>query len=225
MKKGEYVPPGGGRVDREAEGLVDFDRKWVEEASAGREAESESSEASAGEEDEAEETVEYEDEFGRLRTGTKSTAAKELQRLNARAYASQSLLDSSARPPPPPNLIHGDTIQSAAFNPDEPHSAQMETLARKRDRSLTPPEEVHYDARTEVRSKGVGFYQFSRDREGREREMEALREEREETERGRREAEERVERRKAEVEERRRRIVEMRERKLADRFLEELDRG
>jgi len=98
----------------------------------------------------------------------------------------------------------------------------METIAKKRDRSMTPPEEVHYDASKEVRSKGVGFYNFSRDKEGRQREMEALEKEREETERGRKEREERVEKRKKEIEERRRIIGEKRGKKLADAFLDGL---
>ena len=119
-------------------------------------------------------------------------------------------------------MIFGDAIQSTAFNPDAPTATQMENLARKRDRSITPPEEVHYDASKEVKSKGVGFYAFSRDTEGRKKEMETLERERKETERGRKETEERKEKRR-EGEERKKAIQKKRGEKLAERFLDSLD--
>ena len=221
MKRGDYVPPSDGRANKEENALVDFDRKWAEKEEANQETNSSSDgEDDAGASDE--ELVDYEDEFGRQRRGTKFEAAKELRRRNAQAYATEQLAESTARPAKPDNLIHGDTIQAAAFNPDEPIAAKMETLAKKRDRSMTPPEEVHYDATKEVRSKGVGFYQFSRDEAGRKREFEALEKEREETEKGRREREERKEAKKRQLEERRKLVNEKRAGKLADRFLDGL---
>ncbi len=242
MKRGDYVPPSNGGTNKEENALVDFDRKWAEADASGEgrkyETESDNDGGESDENDdederarrrrggeggEAEEQVEYTDEFGRLRHGTKASAAREQARQNARAYASEELSGMKARPDRPSNLIVGDTIQAGAFNPDAPVAAQMEDLARKRDRSMTPPEEVHYDASKEVRSKGVGFYSFSQDREGRGREMEALRREKEETERGRRERGERKERRRKEVEERRRVIAEKRGERLAERFLDGLD--
>ena len=128
-----------------------------------------------------------------------------------------------AFPSRPTDLIHGDVIQTAAFNPDVPLSTKISALASKRDRSPTPPEEVHYDATSEVRAKGVGFYTFSKDSEGRKREMEALRREREETEKGKAERERRKAEREKEVEERKRVIARKREEKLAERFLDGLD--
>ena len=95
----------------------------------------------------------------------------------------------------------------------------MDELARKRDKELTPPPETHYDASSEMRSKGVGFYQFSRDEGERRMEMEALERVRGETERVRREGEERKVEREREVEERRKVLKKKREEKLADRFL------
>ena len=232
------MPPSNGGTNKEENALVDFDRKWAEAEGGGggggegRKYDTESDDDGESEEEEkrqggsrggGEEMVEYEDEFGRVRFGTKSTAAREVRRQNARSYASEELSRMKARPDRPSNLIVGDTIQALAFNPDAPVAAQMEDLARKRDRSMTPPEEVHYDASKEVRSKGVGFYNFSQDREGRKREMEALMEEREETERRKRERGERKERRRKEVEERRRVIAEKRGERLAERFLDGLD--
>ncbi len=222
MKRGDYVPPTDGRTNKEENALVDFDRKWAEEAENGKERDYDTSSDDGGD-SEAEEMVEYEDEFGRQRKGTKAEAARELRKRNAQAYATDELSSFKARPSRPDNLIHGDTIQTAAFKPDEPIAAQMETLARKRDRSMTPPEEVHYDASKEVRSKGVGFYSFSKDSEGRKREMEALERERAETERGRREREERKEAKKKQVEERKKAIAAKRGEKMADRFLNSLD--
>ncbi len=99
----------------------------------------------------------------------------------------------------------------------------MQNLAKKRDRSATLPEETHYDASKEVRSKGVGFYAFSKDEEGRRREFEALGEERRGTERERREREVRRGEREGRVEERKRFIAEKRGERLAERFLDGLD--
>ena len=224
MKRGDYVPPTNGSVNREAEGLVDFDRKWAEQHDGNDgDTSSDDYDDDEGRNDGSQEMVEYEDEFGRMRKDTRAEAAKMSRQKNAAAYAKEELSSFSARPDRPSNLIVGDTIQSAAFNPDEPIAVKMETLARKRDRSMTPPEEVHYDASKEVRSKGVGFYQFSKDAEERKKEMEALGKEREETERLKKEREERKEKKRKEVEERRRLIGEKRGKRLADQYLAGLD--
>ena len=220
MKRGDYVPAPG-RENREENGLVDFDRMFAEK----EEQPDKGRDTSSGEDDDdsGDEMVEYEDDLGRTRRGTKAEAERELRRRNAKAYASSQLASFSARPDRPENIIVGDTIQAAAFNPDAVRAEQMEELARKRDRSATPPEEVHYDATKEVRSKGVGFYAFSQDKEGREREMEGLGREREETERVKRERDERKDKRRREVEERKRKIGKRREERLAERFLREMD--
>jgi hypothetical protein len=100
----------------------------------------------------------------------------------------------------------------------------MEELARKRDRSATPPDAAHYDAQAEIRNRGTGFYAFSKDEERRKEEMEGLKAERERTERVRMEREDKVAKRKREVEERRREIAEKRAKKMADSFLERLEK-
>ncbi|KAI9681955.1 MAG: hypothetical protein M1817_000009 [Caeruleum heppii] len=241
MKRGDYVPPSGAGgvlgsrsgVDREENGLVDFDRKWAEreERKALEEDHRSSAEDNSDDDDDDDddendnENVEYEDEFGRLRTGTSADAARAKRLKDQLLHPSTSSIinsDLSARPAPPTNLIHGDTIQTAAFNPDQPLAAQIASLAAKRDRSATPPPDVHYDASKEIRSKGVGFYAFSGGKEEREGQMRDLEREREETERGRREVRERRERRKREVEERRRVIRERRGEREVDVFLEGL---
>ncbi|MCJ1250243.1 hypothetical protein MMC30_007469 [Trapelia coarctata] len=231
MKRGDYIPPSHktrGAGNGEGEPLVDFDRKWAEEEAAGKDA---NYDTSSGSDDGASDTeaapedkemVEYTDEFNRLRRGTKAEAARESRRRLAATHAEEELQSMSARPAAPAKLIYGDTIQAAAFNPDAPIQAAMEELARKRDRSATPPDEVHYDASKEVRSKGVGFYAFSGDKETRAKEMAALEAERKETERRKVEREEKVRKRREEVERRRREVASKRGEKLADAFLDEL---
>ncbi|MCJ1385638.1 hypothetical protein MMC17_008761 [Xylographa soralifera] len=228
MKRGDYVPHASATagVNDERAPLVDFDRKWAEQQEAGaspHDSTSSGSDDSGPSDGDEAALVEFEDEFGRLRRGTRGEAAREERRRKAAAYAQEELASMAARPAAPRNIIYGDTVQSGAFNPEEPIAAQMEAIARKRDRSATPPEEVHYDASKEVRTKGVGFYAFSGGKEAREREMEGLARERAETERRVREREERKGGRRREVEERRRVVREKRERGMADRFLEGLE--
>ncbi|KAI4254253.1 MAG: hypothetical protein L6R42_007276 [Xanthoria sp. 1 TBL-2021] len=246
MKRGDYVPPAGRNSSHNLEehALVDFDRKWADELERDRNGgtsknnndnddnndDTSSGEDNCDDDDDDDgggggdnEQVTYTDEFGRLRPCTRRERARHLRRQNASIYASSQLESFSARPAPPSTtLIHGDVIQSSAFNPDITIAAQMDELARKRDRSLTPPLETHYDASKEIRSKGVGFYQFSTDEESRKREMGELEGMRGETERVKMEQEERRERRRREVEGRKRVILKKREERLADRFLAEL---
>ncbi|MDI1492962.1 MAG: hypothetical protein OHK93_004746 [Ramalina farinacea] len=237
MQRGDYVPSHGS-TNRETESLIDFDRKYADASSsiprnpltAHDDSSSGDDYGSSDNEADTLEVVEYEDELGRTRTGTRATASKVQRQRLAAEYASGELEAASARPArKPENLIVGDTVQHGAFNPDFAQEQAMAELAAKRDRSVTPPEEVRYDASKEVRSKGVGFYNFSRDKEGRERELGELGVERAETERVRGEREEVGEKRRRVREERRREIEEVRRRKEAkkeaDRFLDGLDVG
>lgn len=163
---------------------VDFDRKWAE-----REGEDLSEQDDDDEEEEQDDggkdMVEYVDEFGRTRKGTKADAARIARQQRAQAEMEDDTF--TARPSAPSKIIHGDTIQHQAFNPDFPVSEQMAELAKKRDRSLTPPPDLHFDAQAEVRQKGTGFFQFSGDAGERKKQMEELEKERAETERVRRE--------------------------------------
>ncbi|KAF2487924.1 hypothetical protein BDY17DRAFT_21021 [Neohortaea acidophila] len=160
---------------------VDFDRKWTDAYDA-NDKDNEDDDDDDSEFDETDrEIITYTDEFGRTRTGTRLEAARV-----RRAMAAQEDLQSdkyTARPSAPVNIIRGDTIQHAAFQPDAVIVDQMEALARKRDSSLTPPPEEHFDGRKEVRSKGTGFFHFSGDGDERKRQMEGLEAERAETER------------------------------------------
>ncbi|KAJ9631632.1 hypothetical protein H2203_000031 [Taxawa tesnikishii (nom. ined.)] len=208
MKRGDVE-------DSEERHMVDFDRKWAEARDKGEKGDEDSSSDEGVEE---EEKVEYVDEFGRTRTGTRAEAAREKRRQ----MLVQEDDGNRARPAAPSNIIYGDTVQSSAFNPDEPVAAAMAALAAKRDRSATPPPAAHFDASKEIRSKGVGFMQFSADGEERKAQMENLERERKETERKRAERDKRVQERKEEVERRRKELREKRGKRKADEFLEGL---
>ncbi|KAI9887326.1 MAG: hypothetical protein M1823_000842 [Watsoniomyces obsoletus] len=227
MKRGDYVPPENkrGANNLEENALVDFDRKWAENEERGKGNELDTSSDDDDDDHEEDnndnnELIEYTDEFGRQRQGTRAEVAREERRK--RILAADEPDRFTARPAEPSNLIYGDTVQVSAFNPDEPIVAKMEEIVAKRDRSMTPPEETHYDANTEIRSKGVGFFAFSKGKEEREKEMNELVKERLETERNRKEMIMSKEKRKLEVEGRRKKIREMRGEKQADRFLESL---
>ncbi|EGD90501.1 hypothetical protein H112_01962 [Trichophyton rubrum D6] len=241
LQKGEYLAEGDSDSDEAGQpddrfssirradknSLVNFDKKW---------AESRASKIDTKDESDDETTfVEYEDEFGRTRTGTKAEAA-EAQR-NRQLQQERSNMDDggvkrnmkpsrvpvAARPSRPSNVIYGSAIQAAAFNPDENITAQMSNLAKKRDKSLTPPPETHYNAEGEVRTRGTGFYAFSNDEEIRKKEMEELMASRSETTIERNQAAMKKEAREKAKQERRKKIEELRGKKRADKFLGSLD--
>jgi hypothetical protein len=197
---------------------VDFDRKWAESQEQGEKEDTSDGEDDGGSD---EEMVEYVDEFGRTRQGTRSQVAREQRKRNNAAMADEP--DRfAARPKMPSQVIFGNTIQSSAFNPDEPIAAQMAELAALRDKEPTPPPDVHYDGNAEIRTKGVGFFHFSGDAEERKRQMADLEKERSETERRRVDIEKRKEDRKKEVEARKKAIAEKRSKAQADKFLSSL---
>lgn len=230
MKRGDYIPAKGEKED--LGGLIDFDRKWAETEARGEktfEIESDNdgdwdSDVPAKRASEKEEMIEYTDEFGRVRHISKAEAIKkEKARLRAKA-AARELEELRARPSAisEKDLIYGNVIQSNAFNPDAEILGKMQEIASKRDRSATPPPETYYEADKEIRTKGVGFFNFSKDEEVRKAEMQALEEERRETERKRAEREEKKRRRAEDVEERRKAIAHKRALKEADAFLDSL---
>lgn len=232
--------------------LVDFDRKWAErhpeEENDDPNSKNKSGYSSSGSDNESDddddddyggmnELVEYKDEFGRTRTGTRAEALRQARRERRQQLGAEELEAMAARPlynpssstlaGSPSTIIHGDVIQSAAFFEQQARDAttaqRMEDLAARRDRTPTPPADAHFDGRAEIRSKGVGFYQFSTDDAGaRTRQMEELKRQREETERARKGREDERQKRKREIEERRRKIGKVRAERLADSFLDGL---
>lgn len=196
---------------------VDFDRKWADKQEKG---EASASESSSSDDDEEQELVEYIDEFGRTRKGTRADAAREERRK--RTLAADEPDRFTARPSMPDTLIYGDAVQTQAFNPDATIAQQMAELAAKRDKELTPPPDLHFDGRAEVRQRGMGFFNFSKDEEERKEQMRRIEKEREETERVRRERARRVEERKEMIRKKKRVILEKRSKGQAERFLDEL---
>ncbi len=214
---------GAAAEDDPAAPLVDFDRKWAEShpdrddddddddggggggggdrrrysnSSSGSDNESldedEDGEGDRGGNPMAE-LVEYRDEFGRTRTGTRAEALRHARREQRRRLGAEELEAMSARPslsslPGRDGVIHGDVVQSDAFLARQaaggaPAAARMADLAARRDRPPTPPADAHFDGRAEVRARGVGFYQFdARDEDARRAQMDDLRRRRRETE-------------------------------------------
>ncbi|KAK5741487.1 hypothetical protein LTR17_003925 [Elasticomyces elasticus] len=219
MKRGDVE-------DEDGRYAVDFDKKWAERSTREDEEVDDSGQSS----DEAEADgggergggqMEYQDEFGRTRRGTAAEAAKAKRALEAGGDVGGDRF--TARPTAPANVIYGDTIQHNAFDPDSlPIAEKMDALARKRDTSLTPPPEEHFDGNKEIRIKGTAFMQFSGDADERSRQMEALAAEREETERRRKEREGKVNERKSKLDARRAEIAQRRGKKKVDAFLDEL---
>ena len=194
---------------------VDFDRKWAEKQGAQNDSDQGESASDVDSEDEADkETVEWTDEFGR----TRETSRKEMLWEQRQQHLNREL-SARARPNMPTNIIYGDTVQAAAFNPDEDRAKLMQDLAAKRDKETTPPPDTHFDSSKEVRAKGVGFMQFSLDESHRKQQMENLIKEREETDTRRKERETRLQDRKAEVERRKKEIADRRGKRKADDFL------
>ncbi|KAI2622000.1 hypothetical protein GGS26DRAFT_568815 [Hypomontagnella submonticulosa] len=224
MKRGDYIAKEG-----ESEPLVDFDRKWAERHPDDDNPQDFSSSGTDNDDDEendeaAQELVDFQDEFGRTRRVPRAEAAR-LERLRQRRELGAAELETLAAKPvrAPERLIFGDVIQAAAFAPEDDTVAKMEGLAARRDKAATPPPDTHFDGAAEIRTKGVGFYQFSRgDEAARRAEMEALGKERENTERVRLEREAQRERRRREIEERRAKIGARRAEKLAESFLDGL---
>ncbi|KAK8023009.1 hypothetical protein PG991_006890 [Apiospora marii] len=214
MKRGDYIAKEG-----ETAPLVDFDAKWALKNPEDRDddypdVDSESSDSDSHDPAD-DEIIEYKDDFGRTRRGTRAEYERQQRREQRRALGAEELDRMS-------NVIYGDAIQSHAFNPEDATWDKMEELAAKRDREPTPPDDTHYDGNAEIRNKGVGFFHFSKDKESRQKEMDSLAAERETTERVRREREAEREKRKREIEERRRRIGAKRAEKLAGDFLDGL---
>ncbi|KAI4871091.1 hypothetical protein F4820DRAFT_4916 [Hypoxylon rubiginosum] len=223
MKRGDYIAKDGDTAP-----LVDFDRKWAEKhpeddpdrannSSSGTDNESD-------EEEQEEEIVEFKDEFGRTRRATRAEMLR-IQRRSQRSALGAAELESMAAKPTraPERLLFGDVIQSSAFAPEDATINRMADLAARRDKEPTPPPDAHFDGAAEIRTKGVGFYQFSRgDEERRRREMEGLAAEREATERARKGREEAREARKRDIEDRRRKIGAKRAERLAESFLDGL---
>lgn len=213
---------------KEREGLVDFDRKWADEERAKRRASTSDEDENEPEDEEEEDDddnasiISYEDELGRSRRGTRKQAAHTARLKQRQKWENEHGPGADNhptwKPARPENLIYGPAIQSEAFNPAAPVAEQMSYLASRRDRSPTP-EQMHYDADAEVRTRGTGFYAFSKDEETRKKQMEELMNARVETQRERKARQTRRAERERLKDERRKKIEELRVRRRAETFL------
>ncbi|KAF9468133.1 hypothetical protein BDZ94DRAFT_1280013 [Collybia nuda] len=155
----------GGLNDKQYDALlVDFELKPIDGSyESDSDDVDESIEIARPPNDEDDPLVEYEDEFGRIRTARQSEVP--------RNFASQ--FEEQRNP-----VNHFPVYEPSAERVAEIAAAHAEE---------NNPLGVHYDASKEVRAKGAGFYQFSADEETRQAQMEELKSAREETGRVRQE--------------------------------------
>ncbi|TFK72914.1 hypothetical protein BDN72DRAFT_835522 [Pluteus cervinus] len=163
----------GGLNDKQfGELLVDFESKPI---SATYESDSDDVDESLtvprGPEDESDPIVEYEDEFGRVRTARRSEVPRDL-------------LPSNTEPDEDEDIIIRNPINHfPVYEPSAERVAEIEREFAEENNPLN----VHYDAAREVRTKGAAFYQLSGDAEQRKAQLDELRAAREETEKVRKE--------------------------------------
>ncbi|KAH7930193.1 hypothetical protein BV22DRAFT_1001288 [Leucogyrophana mollusca] len=119
--------------------------------------------------DEDDPVIEYEDEFGRIRTGRRSEVPRHLLPRSG---------DRELDPDEDQDVIHNPVNFFPVYEPSADRVKEVEEAYSE----VNNPLGVHYDASREVRAKGAGFYQFSADEETRKQQMEELRSARVETE-------------------------------------------
>ncbi|KAH7884511.1 hypothetical protein F5I97DRAFT_1929367 [Phlebopus sp. FC_14] len=159
----------GGLSEKQYEALlVDFDAKALDHYESDSDDVDESLTVPAPPDQEDDPIIEYEDEFGRIRTGRKSEVPRHLL---PRAHDNEEELDEDQ-----------DVIRNPVnFFPVYEPSAERVKAVEEELTEANNPLSAHYDASKEVRAKGAGFYQFSADEETRIQQMEELRMAREET--------------------------------------------
>ncbi|PFH53052.1 hypothetical protein AMATHDRAFT_138402 [Amanita thiersii Skay4041] len=150
--------------------LVDFDSRPADAYESDSDAVDESLTVPRPPDDQDDPIVEYEDEFGRIRTAPRSEVPRNLL-------------------PPEPDedediVIRNPVNYFPVYTPSEDRMAEIEKAFAEENNPLN----MHYDANREVRAKGAGFYQFSADEETRRKQMEELKTSREETMKTREEA-------------------------------------
>ena len=222
--------------DKEGKYNVDFDRKWAEAKERGEDPEDEASDREAQDDDN--ELVDYVDEFGRNRRMTKREVAKaELMKKRGEELEKERE-EMSVRPKMPEKLIHGDYIQTQAFdyNRYEKEFAAVKERHENVDSHFGahgvsiydgdyPGKRWFFDKRQDPRLRtgyGTGFFQFSHREDERKAQMDELEKTHQEALKAQKEKEQqdtyKAERAKAE-DAKRSRIAKMRAEKQARRFL------
>nr|GAT60803.1 predicted protein [Mycena chlorophos] len=168
LKKGQT----GGLSDKQYDALlVHFDSKTMDRYESDSDDVDESLVVPKAPDDEDDPMVEYEDEFGRLRTARRSEVPR-----NLAPAAKEDDHDSDED-----LVIRNPVGHFPVYRPSAERVAQIE----KEHAEENNPLGVHYDASGENRAKGAGFYQFSGDEETRKAQMEELKAAREETQKSR----------------------------------------
>jgi len=116
--------------------------------------------------------IEFEDEFGRVRSARRSEVPLHLLPDREGGEAGDDGV-----------VIQNPVDFFPVYEPSADRVAAIKAAAAEENNPLSQ----HYDASHEVRAKGAGFYQFSDVEEVRQKQMEGLRQTREETERTRQE--------------------------------------
>ncbi|KAJ7104207.1 hypothetical protein B0H15DRAFT_795014 [Mycena belliarum] len=171
LKRGQT----GGLNDKQYESLlVDFDSKPVSDFDSDSDDVDESLEIARPHPDDDDPIVEYEDEFGRMRTARRSEVPRNVVPTpEEEAYDEDEHL-----------IIRNPVGHFPVYQPSADRIAQVE----KEYSDANNPLGVHYDGSGEVRAKGAGFYQFSTDEETRKAQMDELKSARDETEKTRQES-------------------------------------
>ncbi|KAF7327621.1 hypothetical protein MKEN_00341400 [Mycena kentingensis (nom. inval.)] len=163
LKKGQT----GGLSDKQYESLlVDFDSKPSDHYESDSDDVDESLVVPKAPDDDDDPIVEYQDEFGRMRTARRSEVPRDIVPIGEEEHDSDEDL-----------VIHNPVGHFPVYQPSAERVAQIE----KEHAEANNPLGAHYDATGENRAKGAGFYQFSNDEETRKAQMEELRAAREET--------------------------------------------
>ncbi|CAL1716520.1 unnamed protein product [Somion occarium] len=164
----------GGLSEKQYETLlVDFDSKVIDSYESDSDEVDESLTIPKPLENEDDPVIEYEDEFGRVRTARKSEIPRHLLPPDPNAEPPEEEFD--------PYVIYNPVNYFPTYQPSEDRIAAINAELAEESNPLN----IHYDAAGEVRAKGAGFYQFSADGETRRKQMEELRKAREETEKTR----------------------------------------
>ncbi|CDO72466.1 hypothetical protein BN946_scf184980.g7 [Trametes cinnabarina] len=165
----------GGLTDKQYDALlVDFEQKGIDpsfESDSDDVDESLTVPVPPGQDAEDDPIMEYEDEFGRVRTARRSEIPRHL--LPQEEQEKEEDFD--------PYVIYNPVNHFPTFEPSQDRVEKIRAQFAEENNPLN----IHYDATREVRAKGAGFYQFSADEETRRKQMEELRKAREETERTR----------------------------------------
>ncbi|KAG8694951.1 hypothetical protein FRC09_009487, partial [Ceratobasidium sp. 395] len=180
---------GGGLSEKQREALlVDFDDRYDDGSSSDGSGRDESlvvPRPPIGEPDDPEDPIiEYEDEFGRIRTARRSEVPRDrLPELSMTDVPADDEYVPFSR-----NDLHYQrhvAVQTSYANGRATHFPVFEPTAEKRaevEQSLAESSPfARYDASKDNRAAGAGFYQFSADEETRAREMEELKQARVDT--------------------------------------------